>query len=367
MNQKSVLKLIKQYQWRKFLTRHYTPLFISVHINDYYQKLKTLIGETYKNFIYLSKQGFTDIYRDTISIKKVEEKFYHILKKDHKKVDQLIRESEKALRKIKQYSSKKKIRKPITFLAFQKNLDLYSWLFGRITILPYYLGMVAEKRLNLQNLYFKKMIKKLEKFRLTDYYGTFENYAIKPYLKKFAKENNLPIELVEQLTFLELSKIVHKQRNINRQELIKRKKYFVYTFFDGKESVISNKNFVAKIDKLINPKTKIKGNIIKGIASQPGKITGKVILVQNISDLKKFKKNNILVSTSTNPNLMPALKKAVAIITDEGGLTSHAAIISRELKIPCVIGTKIATQVLKDGDKVEVDADKGMIKKINNS
>jgi len=66
----------------------------------------------------------------------------------------------------------------------------------------------------------------------------------------------------------------------------------------------------------------------------------------------------------TNPNMMPLIRKAKAIITDEGGITCHAAIISRELNIPCIIGTKIATKVLKDGDRVEVDADKGIVRKL---
>jgi pyruvate,water dikinase len=64
----------------------------------------------------------------------------------------------------------------------------------------------------------------------------------------------------------------------------------------------------------------------------------------------------------TRPEYVPLMKKAAGIITDEGGITCHAAIVSRELKIPCVIGTKIATKVLKDGDMVEVDADKGIVK-----
>ena len=64
----------------------------------------------------------------------------------------------------------------------------------------------------------------------------------------------------------------------------------------------------------------------------------------------------------TTPDLMPTIKQAKAIITDEGGLTCHAAIISRELGIPCIIGTKIATKVLKNGDLVEVDAEKGILK-----
>jgi hypothetical protein len=64
----------------------------------------------------------------------------------------------------------------------------------------------------------------------------------------------------------------------------------------------------------------------------------------------------------TRPEFVPLMKKAGAIITNEGGITCHAAIIARELKKPCIIGTKIATQVLKDGDFVEVDADAGVVR-----
>ena len=66
----------------------------------------------------------------------------------------------------------------------------------------------------------------------------------------------------------------------------------------------------------------------------------------------------------TTPDFVPAVKIAAAVITDYGGITSHAAIVSREFGVPCVIGTKIATKVLKDGDRVEVDAEKGIVKKI---
>ena len=62
------------------------------------------------------------------------------------------------------------------------------------------------------------------------------------------------------------------------------------------------------------------------------------------------------------PDYLSAMKKAVAFVTDEGGITCHAAIVARELNRPCIIGTKIATKVLKDGDEVEVDADKGVVK-----
>jgi pyruvate,water dikinase len=66
----------------------------------------------------------------------------------------------------------------------------------------------------------------------------------------------------------------------------------------------------------------------------------------------------------TTPDLMPAIEKAVAIVTDEGGMLCHAAIVSRELGIPCIIGTRNATSILRDGDLVEVDAEKGIVRKI---
>ena len=77
-----------------------------------------------------------------------------------------------------------------------------------------------------------------------------------------------------------------------------------------------------------------------------------------------MKKRDVLVAISTGPEIILACQKAGAIITDEGGIISHAAIISRELKIPCIIGTKVATKVLRDGDLVEVDAEKGVVRKI---
>lgn len=72
-----------------------------------------------------------------------------------------------------------------------------------------------------------------------------------------------------------------------------------------------------------------------------------------------------MVSASTSPQLLPAMKQAAAFLTDVGGITSHAAIVARELKKPCVVGTKYATQILKDGDMVEVDANKGIVRRID--
>mgnify|MGYP001562085147 CR=1 FL=1 len=78
-----------------------------------------------------------------------------------------------------------------------------------------------------------------------------------------------------------------------------------------------------------------------------------------------LKNGDILVTFMPAPSHISAMEKAAAFVTDEGGITCHAAIVAREMKKPCIIGTKIATKVLKDGDMVEVDANKGIVKIIN--
>lgn len=99
-----------------------------------------------------------------------------------------------------------------------------------------------------------------------------------------------------------------------------------------------------------------------GMAAYLGKIRGQVIIVNSDSDLDKVKKGNVLVAKQTMPTMVPAMKRAAGFLTDIGGITCHAAIMSREMKKPCIVGTKIATKILKDGDFVELDADKGIVK-----
>lgn len=103
--------------------------------------------------------------------------------------------------------------------------------------------------------------------------------------------------------------------------------------------------------------------VLKGRIAYKGKVVGRVRIIKNKSQISTFKKGEILVSAMTTPIFLPAMKKASAIITDEGGITCHAAVVAREIKKPCIIGTKIATQVLQNGDLVEVDAERGIIKK----
>lgn len=144
----------------------------------------------------------------------------------------------------------------------------------------------------------------------------------------------------------------------------KRKKYSIWALNNENEGI---KIYTGKdadkfrADNLSVEKIEHEGKIIKGSTAFPGVVEGVVKIVNRPSDMKKIKYGEILVSTQTTPELLPAMNKAMAFITDIGGITSHAAIVAREMRKPCIVGTKIASKILKDGDKVKVDANNGII------
>jgi len=145
------------------------------------------------------------------------------------------------------------------------------------------------------------------------------------------------------------------------QELIKRRDNGYVLLVRGNDTYEYDYDSYHEIKKLIN---KVDDDIavIQGTPASPGVYRGVVKIILDPNNSKNFKKGDILVTGMTRPDFVPLMKRAGAIVTAEGGVTCHAAIVSRELGVPCVIGTKIAVKVLKDGDEVEVDADNGVVR-----
>src|SRR5581483_6384172 len=101
--------------------------------------------------------------------------------------------------------------------------------------------------------------------------------------------------------------------------------------------------------------------LLSGLGASPGVAVGKVAIIASVEHLEKCGPGDILVTQMTMPDMVPAMKRAAAIVTDEGGMTCHAAIVSRELGVPAVVGTKQATKLLKDGMLITVDGEKGTV------
>jgi len=187
------------------------------------------------------------------------------------------------------------------------------------------------------------------------------------------KEKKLffPKSKVEKENF-KWAKKMHK-RNEGIYDIIERRIDDQLKFKKTKGNLIIDKKGIQKLSlvsylKLKKYKVEQKkvkhSKLLKGIVACRGRVVGKVQILSKTKEYKfyKFKKGNILVAMTTSPRYLPAIRNAAAIVTDFGGQASHAAIISRELKKPCIVGTKTATKVLKNGQKVQVDANKGIVK-----
>jgi len=133
---------------------------------------------------------------------------------------------------------------------------------------------------------------------------------------------------------------------------------------EGNEIYIVQTRAITTIKNRFEGKKELEGEvIIKGFAASPGISSGKIKIVKDMGDLDRINQGDVLVTKMTNPDMVVTMQKASAIVTDEGGITSHAAIISREMGIPAVVGTREATLKLKDGEIITVNGFTGKVYK----
>jgi len=187
---------------------------------------------------------------------------------------------------------------------------------------------------------------------------------VKFYSEIVGKEKGFDGDLLMYLTLDEMkSYVLDKKISPEKlEELAERREGYFYLSDGVEEHVFSEIDDVQEIkDRLLNVKTDV--DILEGHGAYPGKIRG-VVYNKLFSKGEVPEGDFILVTHMTHPKDIQLIQKAMAIVTDEGGVLSHAAIVSRELKKPCVLSTKIGTKVLKTGDLIEVDADKGIVRKI---
>ena len=187
-------------------------------------------------------------------------------------------------------------------------------------------------------------------------------YQVMNLLVELVKRNDMNVEDIPFYAYFELIDIAEKKLNPKDVEIEKRKQDYVLVRLDNKYYVSVDKELINSIDNWLVAKgdeDSIKGNI-----AYKGKVKGKAKVVQQGDDISKVENGDILIAVMTFPNFVPAMEKAAAFVTDEGGILCHAAIVSREMKKPCIIATRKATKIFKDGDMIEVDANKGIVRKI---
>jgi len=190
-------------------------------------------------------------------------------------------------------------------------------------------------------------------------------YAFGLLLEEAARRTSYSKEELHATDFHELLALLDQRSSPTREELAERLKLCAWVQegasikpFTGARAMIELENRIAK--QAHEGITELRGQV-----ACVGRATGEAKIVKTAADITKVKHGNILVSPMTNPDLLPAMAKAAAFVTETGGITCHAAIVAREMNKPCVIGTKTATKVFKDGDLLEVDAVEGTVKKIS--
>jgi|GEM_PF-521478 len=193
------------------------------------------------------------------------------------------------------------------------------------------------------------------------YAQLFALYKTTYYLEEMACRLNISLKEIRFMTSQEIKQALFN-KEINKKEIRARVELSLYYTTKDLEIYYSGEAAKNIIEKYIQKEEQQEFTELQGQCGCRGQARGKVKIINVIQDMTKMEKGDILVSISTQPDLLPAMKKAAALVTDQGGVTSHAAIVAREMNTPCVIATKMATRVLKDGDEVEVDADQGIVK-----
>ncbi|MFH1750057.1 MAG: PEP-utilizing enzyme [Candidatus Micrarchaeota archaeon] len=190
--------------------------------------------------------------------------------------------------------------------------------------------------------------------------GFFKAMAL---LRKAGKELGLKYDEIIWLSDREILKGLYTGSVPSKKEIRKRERGFGYAETIEEELVFTGK-LLKKLVEIHVPKTNASVKEFAGTIGSRGFAVGKAFVASTPQEAASMKKGQILVVPQTTPDYVVIMKRAAAIVTDEGGITCHAAIISRELKIPCIVGSKAATRVLKTGDMVEVDAEKGIVRKL---
>lgn len=267
---------------------------------------------------------------------------------------------------------------PLSYKEILQKVDMYLFKIKELEQKTKQIKETRDKIKKIQDEIFKSSILSRATVRLSQFVSEanfqkdnirlnlnhYCHFGLKKLFKEIARrfkiaENEVCCLSPEDITeFLKSGEVSGGMKKIIKL----RKRAYYFLIQDGKVRKAIGEEALNLINKF-SKQEKLSAEEINGQVAYGGKVKGNVLIALKVEDIdERVVENKILVVPMTTPEFVPFLPKVKAIITDEGGITCHAAIVSREMRKPCIIGTKIATKVLKDGDLVEVDAEKGVVK-----
>lgn len=348
----------------KYITRNYSLRDHVLIVQSLYRKNTSISEIYYTNVADVSVNGLMDIYINPADSQDNRNRLQKIINQPGY-ISSKIREGERAVKNLYNlpldWKKKKFILTAEEIIKIIKVVRKRLFEFGGFFEFTHYIGRTNVKLTSAQ-------IKRLGDFhdRRKDAFLNSFNF-LNSLFEKALKDTNI---INKKLNFLTTEEIIDYFNgkitgNYINKEQAKRRKRYLCVYKNQQETIITN-NFSQELKKITRSVKAAK--TIKSITGNPinkGIVRGKVKIITQNTPYQEIPRKAIIVTQMSTPEMTPFLKRAKALITDEGGLLCHAAIFAREFKIITILGTKIATQVLSDGDLVEVDANKGIIKKIN--
>ena len=370
----NLLKQIKSRTWFEGVRRGDSLLFFSIGLRGQNKYLEKEFGKGYfqNRILFPSYFGHVRIM-ELSQAKKFMELAKEIVLKNPASLPDFIKEDFVVLNNLikqtkdfkKSFSKNNFAENKKEFLRIMELIERHGFLF----YVCFAFGLQLFKNLELveNKKEAKKIIKEHDVWRNADAakQEKIEN-NLKPFLIYLGK--NLGLKNKKDILNFEISellaKLQKKEKNKNlHSKIAKRKNAFMYVALDNKYAVIDDSKMILKVKEFLTQKEQKEKEMSGQIASSGHDfVSGKIRIVR---DPKKGKlnKGEILVAVQTTPAFFHLMKNAKAIITEEGGITSHAAIISREMNIPCIVGVKKITRLLKTGDYVEMNMATGKIQK----
>lgn len=353
---------MKKIKWEKNLTRNMS--FLSAYYDFESHRVGYVrefsFGMTYDlwirkgNVVFFNrtKEGF-DLFKKNIRSISIE-KFRRIVDK----VIEFEQENKKLVKEAKDIDNNTSINELLRiFVRFDK-LQRQYWPYYTVPV--YYAAVLEENK----DLITKEMQQKLNLIRCTGFYHDIDDIFLPKLFEILSSRMRIPVNELNYYFPDDIIDLIKENKKVSNQEIQNRKNLILLNI-EGELRVLKGSEAEEFKAENFPPEKKPKIDYVSGIMSYKGDAKGKVHIVIDKEGLKGIPNGCILVTPMTTVDFMPYLSKVKGIITDEGGLTSHASVISRELKIPTLIGANIATRAFRNGDIIEINSEYGVAKKTN--
>ena len=351
MNKELNISQIKSEKWVKNWSGNWRPTFTTLYY-AYTDGLKSYIGKNLATNLLICEKKVSSNYIAKKALDNYCKYIAGLVIKDNKLATKWAKDTIHTAEKLFKVMAKLKNKNDITLANL---LDLKTNFYLHI---PPHFSMkkvVDYLPAELQ----KKLTPGLTAARLkTENLFNAVDLALRKYIKLIAKKTGCPLNLVDYLTIDEVELFLKNNKLPSKKELASRSSGLAF-FCQGKNVKFLTGNTYNDLQKYLES---FSGNELKGATAYKGLAKGVARIVLDPFKVKRFDKGDVLITGMTRPEFLSLMKKASAFVTDAGGLLSHAAIVARELKKPCVLATENASKVIKDGDLVEVDANKGIVK-----